>query len=182
MLQDLLIPMMVIGIAELGDKTQIAVFLLSTKTEEHLKLLLGVMLAFLFADGIAVLTGNYITEKISLDHIKIISGLIFILFGVLTLRISKKEKETQDLKNPFFSGFILIFFSELGDKTQIASGLFATMYNPILVLIGIMLSLSLLSIIAIYAGRFISTKVDDKILSRIGGVIFILVGIVFLFR
>ena len=182
MLQDLLIPMMVIGIAELGDKTQIAVFLLSTKTEEHFKLLLGVMLAFLLADGIAVLTGDYITEKISSDHIKIISGLIFILFGVLTLRISKKEKETQDLKNPFFSGFILIFFSELGDKTQIASGLFATMYNPILVLIGIMLSLSLLSVMAIYAGRFISTKVDDKILSRIGGVIFILVGIVFLFR
>jgi putative Ca2+/H+ antiporter (TMEM165/GDT1 family) len=179
MLQDLLVPMIVIGIAELGDKTQIAIFLLSTKTKEHLKLLSGIILAFLIADGVAVLAGDYITRIVPLSYIKILSGIIFILFGVLTLRSARQEKE-PDLKKPFYSGFVVIFISELGDKTQIASGVFATRYNPLLVLIGIMISLTLLSIMAIYLGRFISTKVNEKILSKIGGIVFILIGVAFL--
>ncbi|HHF09592.1 MAG: TMEM165/GDT1 family protein [Methanomicrobia archaeon] len=180
MLQDLLIPMIVIGIAELGDKTQIAIFMLSTKTKEHLKLLSGIILAFLLADGAAVLAGDYITRILPINYIKIISGLIFILFGVFALRSMREEKETHDLKNPFYSGFALIFISELGDKTQITSGLFAARYNPLFVLIGIMISLTLLSIMAIYLGKFISTRINERILSKIGGIVFILIGVVFL--
>jgi putative Ca2+/H+ antiporter (TMEM165/GDT1 family) len=180
MLQDLLIPMIVIGIAELGDKTQIAIFLLSTKTKEHLKLLSGIILAFLFADGAAVLAGDYITGVLPMNLIKTISGVIFILFGLIAFMNVRWEKKRHDLKKPFYSGFTLILISELGDKTQIASGLFATRYNPLLVLIGIMISLTLLSIMAIYLGKFISTKINERILSKIGGIVFILIGIVFL--
>ncbi len=179
MLQDLLIPMIVIGIAELGDKTQIAIFMLSTKTKEHLKLLSGIILAFLFADGAAVLAGEYIIRILPLSYIKILSGVTFILFGVLTLRSARQEKE-PDLKNSFYSGFTLVLIAELGDKTQIASGIFATRYNPLFVLIGIMISLTLLSIMAIYLGKFISTRINERILSKIGGIVFILIGVVFL--
>jgi len=180
MLQDLLIPMIVIGIAELGDKTQIAIFLLSTKTKERLKLLSDIILAFLLADGAAVLAGDCITRIVPLSYIKILSGIIFILFGLIAFIHVRREKKSHDLKKPFYSGFTLIFVAELGDKTQIASGLFAARYNPLLVLIGIMISLTLLSIMAIYLGSFISTKVNEKILSKIGGIVFILIGIVFL--
>ena len=43
-------------------------------------------------------------------------------------------------------------------------------------------SLSLLSIIAIYSGKFISDKVDKETLAKIAGIIsFILLGIAFFF-
>ena len=71
----------------------------------------------------------------------------------------------------------MIFISEWGDKTQIASGLFATLYNFWMVLIGVMIALTLLSIIAIYLGKFISSKVDKKIITRIAETTFILMGI-----
>lgn len=80
-----------VGLAELGDKTQLSVFLLSSKTKEHLNLLLGVMLAFLVVDGIAILAGDWITNIIPASLIKILSGVIFIIFGVLILRSKKRR-------------------------------------------------------------------------------------------
>ncbi len=66
--------------------------------------------------------------------------------------------------------------AELGDKTQITSGPFATQYNSLLVLIGVMTALTLLSIMTIYLGRFISSKVNTKTISRIAGIMFIGMG------
>jgi putative Ca2+/H+ antiporter (TMEM165/GDT1 family) len=180
MLQDILIPLAVVGIAELGDKTQIAIFLLSTKTREHLRLLVGVLLAFLIVDGIAVAVGGYVTQIVPMGYIKIISGLIFIFFGIISLLSLRKEEISRELTNPFYSGFTIIFLSELGDKTQIAAGIFATQYHPLFVLIGVMGALSILSILALYLGKVVATKVDERTLSVLDGIIFIVIGVVIL--
>ncbi|MEA1993184.1 MAG: TMEM165/GDT1 family protein [Euryarchaeota archaeon] len=177
MLQDLLVPMAVVGLAELGDKTQIAIFLLSTKTKEHIKLLSGAILAFLLADGLAVAAGGYVNRVMPIDTLKLVSGLIFILFGVITLMSNRKEERTFEFTRPFYSGFTVIFISELGDKTQIASVLFAARYNPLFVFVGVMMTLSLLSIMALYLGKVIATKVNEKLLSTVGGFAFIVVGV-----
>jgi len=79
----------------------------------------------------------------------------------------------------FYSGFILVFVSEWADKTQIAAGLFATRYNGLMVLIGVIIALSLVSIITIYLGKFISDKVNRETLTKITGILFILIGILF---
>jgi len=62
MIANVLIPLIVIGLVEFGDKTQLSIFLLSAKTKKHLHLLLGVMLAFLIVDGVAVLIGSRIID------------------------------------------------------------------------------------------------------------------------
>ncbi len=180
MLQDLLVPLAVVGVAELGDKTQIAVFILSTKTKEHLKLLIGILFAFLLVDGIAVVVGEYITKMAPMNIVKIVSGVIFIFFGIITLISARNEETMFEFRRPFYSGFMVIFISELGDKTQIASALFAAKYNPFLVLMGVMIALSLLSITALYLGKVIATKVNEKLLSTIGGVVFIVMGAIIL--
>ncbi|MGB3458644.1 MAG: TMEM165/GDT1 family protein [Halobacteriota archaeon] len=94
---------------------------------------------------------------------------------------NKKEvtKSKYYFENPLYSGFILVFVSEWGDKTQIAAGLFATRYNGLMVLIGVLIALSLLSIFAIYLGKFISDKVNRETLTKITGFLFILIGILF---
>ena len=73
----------------------------------------------------------------------------------------------------------MIFLSEWGDKTQIAAALFAVEYNPWQVLIGVMTGLALLSILAIYLGKFISGKIDRRLISKIAGALFIVIGISF---
>ena len=182
MLQDIWIPLIVVGLAELGDKTQLSILLLSLKMEKRLYLLFGVILAFLIVDGIAILAGEWITNTVPISSVKILSGAIFIIFGILILRSEKEETKTKSkyyLKNPFYSGFALIFLSEWGDKTQIASGLFATKYNGLLVLTGVMIALTLLSILTIYLGEFISSKIERKTVTKIAGFLFVLIGLSF---
>ncbi len=181
MLQDILIPMVAVGLAEMGDKTQLSVLLLSSRTKQYLQLLLGVMLAFLLVDGFAILVGAWITSIIPVHTIKLISGTVFIIFGILILRGNKDDGETDlSPRNAFVSGFSMIFLSEWGDKTQIASALFATEYNPWMVLIGVMAALTAVSILAIYLGRFISDRIDRRVITKVAGTVFILIGISFI--
>jgi len=177
MIQDLLIPFISIGLAELGDKTQLAVLCLASKTKKYFQLLSGVVLAFAITDGLAILLGNFITAHIPILYIKIVSGVIFIIFGIITLLNNKAEEAQCELKQPFASGFFLILVSEMGDKTQIASGLFATKYNPAMVFIGVLLALAILSVTAVYLGKFIAIKINKRIISKVAGIVFIVLGI-----
>ena len=180
MLNEILIPLVVVGLAEMGDKTQLSILLLSSRTREYFRLLLGVVLAFLVVDGMAILLGAWITNIVPAYILKLISAAAFIGFGFLMIFKSIEEEEGEaSFKDPFISGFTMIFLSEWGDKTQITSALFAVKYSPWMVLIGVMTALTLLSIIAIYLGQFISGRIDRRLITRIAGVVFIIIGISF---
>ena len=177
MIQDFLIPFITVGLAELGDKTQLAVLCLAAKTKKYFQLLMGVILAFAITDGLAILAGNFIAAHIPILYIKIFSGVIFIIFGLIILLNKETEGEQYELKQPFTSGLLLVLVSEMGDKTQIASGLFATKYNAILVFIGVLSALTILSVMAVYLGQFIVGKINNRVISKIAGTVFIVLGV-----
>jgi len=177
MLLDILIPFFAVGIAELGDKTQLAVFCLASKTKRHAQLLLGVVLAFAVADGLAIILGNFLTNIMPLNYIKAGAGFVFILFGVWIMLNHRRKSEEHELKSPFLSAFGLILISEMGDKTQIAAGLFATEYNPIFVFIGVMAALACLSLVAVYIGKLLAKRINKKVISIIAGVVFMIIGL-----
>lgn len=181
-LNEILIPLVAVGLAEMGDKTQLSILLLSSRTREYVQLLAGVMLAFLLADGFAILVGSWVTNVIPVHLVKLLSGAVFVLFGLMILKGNKEEDEESNLspKNAFISGFSMIFLSEWGDKTQIASALFATEYNPQMVFVGVMAALLILSIMAVYLGRFLAGKIDRRIITRVAGAVFLLIGFSFL--
>jgi len=181
-LEDILVPFIAVAIAELGDKTQLSILLLSSKTQNHLYLLFGVILAFFIVDGIAILAGSWITSIVPIRIVKIISGILFIVVGVMVLIRKEKEAESKKIyHNAFLSGFVLILFAEWGDKTQIAAGLFGTKYNAVMVLCGTLIALALVSIMAVYFGKMIAERINKKILTRVAAIIFIIMGVVFFF-
>jgi putative Ca2+/H+ antiporter (TMEM165/GDT1 family) len=180
---DALIPMAVVGLAELGDKTQLSIFLLSSRTEGRLRLLLGTVLAFAIVDGIAVAFASCIANVTSITWLKIGSGAVFLALGILMLRKSIKSRDGEAMEggkshfeDPFLSGFVLIFMTEWGDKTQISSAAFAARYNASMVFIGTMAALTISSIAAIYLGRLISRMVDRALMEGIAGIAFIAIG------
>ena len=179
---EIIIPLLAVGLAEMGDKTQLSILLLSSRTREYFRLLLGVMLAFLLADGFAILVGSWVTSVIPVHLVKLVSGAVFILFGILILKGDQDEEVESNLsaKRAFVSGFTMIFLSEWGDKTQIASALFATEYNPRMVFIGVMIALLILSVMAIFLGKYLSSRIDRRVITRVGGVLFLLIGLSFL--
>lgn len=178
MISGILIPFLLVGLAELGDKTQLTVLVLSTKTKKYTALLAGVMLAFIVTDGLAILLGNFIANRVPMDHVRIGAGILFIIFGLTTLlnREDDEDDGSYELKSPFMSGFGLILVSEMGDKTQLAAALFATQYDPILVFIGVILALLLLSSMAVYVGKMLMERINKRTISTVAGVLFIVIG------
>ncbi len=180
MIADLLLPLVTVALAELGDKTQLSVLLLASRTKHHAELIAGVMMAFLVVDGAAVLIGSSVAELLPISILKPLSGVMFIVFGVLMLR-QKDESAEEHLysRRPLLSGFTMILLTEWGDKTQIAAGLYAVDYNPVMVLAGTMAALAINTVIAVYLGRFILTKIKKDVIHRISGIAFILIGLSF---
>lgn len=74
-----------IFLAELADKTELAVFSLVSKTKSPWSIFLGAMFAFGVATLIAVLLGEVVTKLVPINIIRFVSAGIFILIGVLTL-------------------------------------------------------------------------------------------------
>ena len=74
--------------------------------------------------------------------------------------------------------FATIFFAELGDKTQLATLLFAARdgANLTTVLVAASLALVTATVIAVLAGAMLAKYIDSKFLSLIAGTGFILVG------
>ena len=70
-----------VAIAELGDKTQIAVITLSSRFKA-LAVFSGAMLAFLLTAGIAVVIGDALTLVLPTFWIRIIAAIIFLIFGI----------------------------------------------------------------------------------------------------
>lgn len=182
MLEAISIPFLTILLAEFLDKSQLSVLLLATKTKRRLELLIGVMLAFAIVDGSAIVFGSFLTTLIPEFWLRVISGGLFLIFGILSFRHSQEpEAKDSTLTHPLFAGFLMVFFSEWGDKTQLTSALFAARYNPVLVFIGVIAALFILSLLAITLGQKITKKVNPKTIHTIAAFMFILLGAVFIF-
>jgi len=72
-------------IAEMGDKTQLMTLTMAAQYRQPLFVLMGTTTGMLIADGIGVLFGCWICTHIPQSYIKWVAGLVFILFGTLTL-------------------------------------------------------------------------------------------------
>jgi Ca2+/H+ antiporter, TMEM165/GDT1 family len=178
MLADFLTPMAAVGLAELGDKTQVAIILMASRTKSRWRLLAGVMLGFLLVDGAAVALGSLASFLIPVHLVKTASGLLFILFGAIMLRGGETGEEEENVRgSPFFAGFTMIFAAEWGDKTQVAAGLFAAEYDPLLVLAGAITALAALSAAAVWLSGKLSERIDKNLTGKVAGGLFIVLGL-----
>ena len=74
--------------------------------------------------------------------------------------------------------FATIFMAELGDKTQLATVLFAadSKFNPWLIFLASAAALVCAAGLGVLAGGWVARHVDARILSILAGVGFILIG------
>ncbi len=78
----------------------------------------------------------------------------------------------------FFTIFITVFLAELGDKTQLATMLFATdkANSKLTIFLAASLALIAASAIGVLAGHLLSQFINEKTLNIAAGVGFILIG------
>ena len=79
------------------------------------------------------------------------------------------------------TSFIIVFFAELGDKTQLSTMLLASKSNSIwYTFIGSSLALILASFIGVIVGNNISKYFPIQYIQYCSGVIFVVIGFLFL--
>ena len=171
----------IIMLAELGDKTQLAVISLSSKRKSK-SVFIGALLAFAVVDGVSAFVGGAIAAVIPTFWIGIGAGVAFIAFAVYALAFEKTEKpEMNDRPLAVASTFSLVALMELGDKTQLASISLAAEYNaPIMVFVGVTLAFAVLTGLGVILGTAISRLVPLRYVRTGSGLLFIVFGVLFI--
>jgi putative Ca2+/H+ antiporter (TMEM165/GDT1 family) len=72
-------------IAELGDKTQLTILSLAGRFRSPWTVFAGAALAMVLATGLGVLVGSFLPTLIGERAVRLVSGGLFILFGILVL-------------------------------------------------------------------------------------------------
>ena len=173
-----------VGLAELGDRTQIATFSLCAKYGRPFHIFGGAMLGFLLADGFAALVGKVLLDLFPAVYLTAASGFVFIAFGILDLRRKDEdEEEAKSQAKPFLASFYVILISEMGDKTQLTTALLVAEFNSALgILLGVLAAMALLSALAIVIGARLRRILPMRTLKIVSGLIFIILGVVSLLQ
>src|SRR3990170_5798279 len=106
-----------VALAELGDKTQIAVITLSSRFKVF-SVFVGAMLAFLVTTGVAVAIGDALTLVLPTFWIRVAAAILFLVFGVYTIAsvILKRDeaefKAKKETRNGVYSSFSLVLLME----------------------------------------------------------------------
>ena len=72
-------------LAELGDKTQLAVITMSSKSESKLAVFLGASLALVLVSLLGVLVGSVLSQYVPTEWLQRVVAVAFIVIGVLML-------------------------------------------------------------------------------------------------
>ncbi|MHA1196017.1 MAG: TMEM165/GDT1 family protein [Promethearchaeota archaeon] len=203
----ILISFGIVFLGELGDKTQLIVFNLALKYKEYYKLGLGITIGLGLIVTLGVLIGTILIKIIPLSFLTLISGIIFIILGILGFFKLKKlyierdgmnskginkissndndsemEKRLKKLKDkPFLIGFLFIIMMELGDKTQILTITLSSLYNSFFeVWLGAFFALVSIAWLGIFIGSYIAKKIPKIYLQLISSLIFMIVGLIVL--
>ncbi|MBS7644025.1 TMEM165/GDT1 family protein [Candidatus Bathyarchaeota archaeon] len=75
-----------VALAEIGDKTQLMAMSLSARYRDALIVLIAAVSAAVFWVVIGVVVGSLLAVVFPFDLISKVAGILFIIFGILTLK------------------------------------------------------------------------------------------------
>jgi putative Ca2+/H+ antiporter (TMEM165/GDT1 family) len=191
--------LLLITLSELGDKTFFIGMILATRHPRRW-VFLGVTGALLLMTVLSVLIGQVAT----LLPPVVVNGLtvaLFFGFGLKLLydalrmkgpgsledehiealeAVEKREQAAAVRTTPgvVSEAFTLTFVAEWGDRTQLATIALAAAQHPVGVVLGATLGHAICAAIAVICGKLIAGRISERWLTLIGGLLFILFGII----
>lgn len=187
MVADLLTAFGVVFLAELPDKTMFATLLLATRYPRKSAVWLGVASAYTMHVVVASLLGTVIS-RLPTEPLRYVIGAIFVVAGGYLLWSSRRKSEvieevgTTETARSWRSTFVVsaatIGVAEFADITQLATASLAATRDSVLgVGVGAALALTCVSGIAVIAGSQVVKRVNLRIIQRVAGVFFVIVGV-----
>ena len=187
-----------IFVAELGDKTQLAVVTQTCKHRRPWPVFLGASLGLILVTLVGAVGGQLLGQVIPDVALRIAAASAFVIMGLLVGREAIREgnAQSEDLACPyvpeaecattsagwdwkaFGSTLGLLFVAELGDKTQLAVLSLAGKHNnPWSVFAGGALALTLVTAMGVIGGQGLYRLVPKRILLAVSAAAFVVMGV-----
>jgi len=171
----------VVGLTEIGDKTQILSLILAARFQRPVPIIFGILFATIanhVAAGLAgTLPGNFLIGR----WMHWVLGFSFLSVAVWALFPDRYESTqgTRSRSGAFATTLVAFFLAEIGDKTQIATvGLAARFDLFYAVVAGTTLGMMLANIPVVIAGDRIAGKLPLKAIRMTAAVVFAALGII----
>ncbi|NBV19300.1 TMEM165/GDT1 family protein [Janthinobacterium sp.] len=170
----------IVGLAEIGDKTQLLAFLLAAKFRKPLPIVLAIFVATVANHAFAAAVGAWITSMLGPDVLRWVLGVSFLAMAAWTLIPDKLDEEDTKLAKygVFLTTLIAFFMAEMGDKTQVATVALAARYHDIYsVVLGTTFGMMLANVPAVYLGDKIANRVSLRLVHGIAALVFAVLGV-----
>ena len=153
-LQALLVSTATVTLAEIGDKTQLLALLLAARYRKPWPIALGILAATLVNHAISVWLGAELTDW--------------------TLKPDTlDENEKLPAHGAFLATTVAFFLAEIGDKTQVATVLLATRYEPLWqVIAGTTIGMLLANLPVVWLGHRFADRLPLKLARSLAALVF----------
>jgi Ca2+/H+ antiporter, TMEM165/GDT1 family len=155
----------VVGLAEIGDKTQILSFMLAARFLRPLPVILGILIATVANHAAAGLAGTLFGGFLSGHWMHWVLGASFLSVAIWALFPDKVAEDNGNTRRAgaFATALVTFFLAEIGDKTQIATiGLAARFEQFYPVVIGTTAGMMLANIPAVLVGDRLADRLPLK--------------------
>jgi putative Ca2+/H+ antiporter (TMEM165/GDT1 family) len=164
-------------VAEMGDKTQLAVMTLACRYPPR-AVVAGAFTGFALLNLVAVLVGETLYRRVPQSAVLVVAALLFLFFALRSWREGAgDEGESGAERAADGGGFLatlgLVLVAELGDKTQLAMvALAASTGDPWSIFAGGTLALWAVSALGVVAGRALLARLPRAWVQRGAAVLF----------
>lgn len=179
-----LVSLSTVGIAEMGDRTQLLSLVLAARYRKPWPILAGVLCATLANHLLAGLIGVRLGRFLTPAMLDAAVGISLIGMALWALKPDSLESADRPQKSGAFIATLVAFFiAEIGDKTQIATVALAAAYsNLVAVVAGTTAGMLLANAPVVFIGKAFSERLPLKALQRVASAAFLALGALFIYR
>lgn len=169
----------IVGLAEIGDKTQILSLVLAARFQRPLPIIGGILCATILNHAAAGFAGAFFGSLFDGPWMRWVLGLSFLSVAVWALFPDRFEPGTAGRRfGPFLTTLIAFFLAEIGDKTQIATiGLAARFAEFTPVVIGTTLGMMLANVPVVLIGNKAAGRLPLRAIRIAAAIAFAALGV-----
>jgi putative Ca2+/H+ antiporter (TMEM165/GDT1 family) len=176
----LFVSTIVVGLAEIGDKTQLLSLMLAARFLRPLPIIFGILFATLANHAAAGLAGTLLGSLLSGGWMRWVLAASFLSVAVWALfpdRVAEGRRRYRR-SGVFLTTLVTFFLAEIGDKTQIATMALAARFDQFSpVVIGTTCGMMLANIPAVLIGRRLADKLPIGPIRVLAAVIFAVLAV-----
>lgn len=185
-MQALLVSLVAVAIAEVGDKTQLLALILAARYRKPWPICIGIFVATLVNHVLAGEAGVLLMHWLSPAVLRWIVGLSLLSVAVWALFPDKiRDSDTRHATHHgvFLATAVGFFLAEMGDRTQVATAVLAAHYQPLWqVVAGTTLGMLAANVPVVFLGSRFAHRLPLRATRIVACVLFAVLGAIVLAR